>query len=212
MFNKTVPIKQRRLSGCFVLILILSLCGLSLFYGPPVKAHTYLESSTPADGETVEEEIQSVELTFDTQVQDVIKVEIISDANNVIDIDKLQYDGRQVIAFLPHTLDNGHYTVNWEIVSEDGHITNGAFSFTVEADMPESPEEGTSADDPDTTETTEESAGPEADEQVAPDGEGTLEEDVQQNEVDQNNSFLPWLGLVLVVIAVVGYVLWRKRS
>ncbi|EGL82921.1 copper resistance protein CopC [Caldalkalibacillus thermarum TA2.A1] len=211
---KEVPSKRCSLNSCLRLALMLTLCGCLLSFGFSVNAHTLLKSSAPADGETVRESIESIVLTFDSQVQDVIKLELMTEANHTIHIDELQHEGREVTAFLSSPLDNGRYTVNWEIVSEDGHITNGSFNFSVEAELAGAPEDGTALDEPDTTETNEAIEAPGADEPVAPDEEAPQENQALPTETAEEDTLLPWLGLILVVIVIAGlaYVLWRKRS
>jgi methionine-rich copper-binding protein CopC len=93
-------------------------------------AHTHLKSASPADGATVANSPAEFVLTFG----EAARLTALS----------IQKDGgaEQKVAPLPTTataqfkvpapkLDNGHYTLNWRILGDDGHVMSGKVGFTV---------------------------------------------------------------------------------
>jgi methionine-rich copper-binding protein CopC len=138
--------------------LALLLAALSLGGGQRAFAHADYESSTPADGETVSESPERVDVVFGQEaarqggLPTLIVVnqfgDLIADEAVLDDVDRTHMS-----VALPPALGSGRYTVIWHTVSdEDGEEAQGAFHFYVGA--------GPSA-------TTQATAGPDATPQTA---------------------------------------------
>jgi methionine-rich copper-binding protein CopC len=96
----------------------------------PAFAHTKLNAAVPADGSTIEAAPAVFTLTF----SEPARLTALS----------VQKDGgaEQKIAGLPTAagiearipapkLENGRYTLNYRVVSADGHVMNGKLTFTI---------------------------------------------------------------------------------
>jgi methionine-rich copper-binding protein CopC len=103
---------------------------LAAMFAGPAFAHTKLKAAVPADGSTIEAAPAVFTLTF----SEPARLTALS----------VQKDGgaEQKIASLPSTasveakvpapkLENGRYTLNYRMVSADGHVMNGKITFTV---------------------------------------------------------------------------------
>ncbi|MCU4744260.1 copper resistance CopC/CopD family protein [Natronoglomus mannanivorans] len=114
---------------CAIVVLVLAAVAM------PVAGHAYLSDSDPANGDRLEALPETVTLEFSgdgVQVADVTVTgpdgeDVSGDA--VIDPD----DDRLVSVSLERddTDADGIYTVDWEILAEDGHTTAGSFFFSV---------------------------------------------------------------------------------
>ena len=100
----------------------------------PVGAHTGLESSQPAEGETVSEPVSAISLTFNRPVEPAGSGLTVFDGRGVEHRpDSLSSADSQtwLLEFEP-PLAGGEYEVWWRVTAEDGHIVEGAFRFTVD--------------------------------------------------------------------------------
>ena len=93
------------------------------------QAHTHLKEATPADKSVVNTAPASVVLKF----SEAAKVTALTLHKNGEADQKLTASpataSAQVTAALP-TLSPGQYSVDWRVVSDDGHIMSGKLSFT----------------------------------------------------------------------------------
>ncbi|MEL7975032.1 copper resistance CopC family protein [Isoptericola sp. F-RaC21] len=101
----------------------------------PASAHNVVVGTTPTGGSTVHEAPKSVDVTFDDVVLDL------SGEGSSTVVTVTDADGTDYATGCPTTQDRtvsvpvalgaaGEYTVDWRIVSADGHPTSGEFSFT----------------------------------------------------------------------------------
>ncbi len=113
---------------------------LSVSLQTPVAAHTGLESSQPAAGETVSAPVSTVSLTFNRPVEPV------GSGLTVLDEHRVEHrpdwlnsaDGQTWVLKFETPLASADYEVRWRVAAEDGHIVEGSFSFTVDAPRAES--------------------------------------------------------------------------
>src|SRR6266581_4250783 len=109
--------------------------ALVLLIAQPIQAeaHTFLVASSPAAGQRVLTSPQALQLEFTQRV--VLggsRVEIHSSAGTSVPTGALQRSaaGTVITAALPR-LASGTYRVTWQALSEDGHISTGAFVFGI---------------------------------------------------------------------------------
>jgi len=108
---------------------------LSVSLQTPVAAHTGLEASQPAEGETVSAPVSTVSLTFNRPVEPV------GSGLTVLDEHGVEHrpgwlssaDSQTWVLEFETPLATGEYEVRWRVVAEDGHIVEGAFRFAVDA-------------------------------------------------------------------------------
>ncbi|MEU2200350.1 copper resistance CopC family protein [Isoptericola sp. NPDC019482] len=121
-------------AGSFALAVGLGAAGV-VGAAVPASAHNVVVGTSPTSGSTVTEPPESVDVTFDDVVLD-LSAEGSSTVLTVTDP-----DGTNYATGCPTTQDRtvsvpvalgvgGEYTVDWRIVSADGHPTSGEFSFT----------------------------------------------------------------------------------
>ncbi len=105
---------------------------LMLFTAMPSSAHTDLQSSVPADGQTIPQAKQLI-LTFGAPMR-LMSVQLTDAAANSIELNFTRSTTAQPqfdIA-VNQTLPAGTYRVNWIGMGEDGHKMEGHFSFSVD--------------------------------------------------------------------------------
>lgn len=133
-------VARRALAGAGSLALALALgLGAAGVVGAaaPASAHNVVVGTSPAAGSTVTEPPDSVDVTFDDVVLD-LSAEGSSTVITVTDADGTDYATgcptmQDRTVSVPVALgEGGEYTVDWRIVSADGHPTSGEFSFTYE--------------------------------------------------------------------------------
>jgi methionine-rich copper-binding protein CopC len=98
-----------------------------------VQAHTKLEKSVPAAGETLTAAPSAIMLYFnETPDLKVSKVEVTGPSGKVELGPAHSMADKDIMAAVKGTLGNGKYTVAWQAAGTDGHVQKGEFSFTVQ--------------------------------------------------------------------------------
>jgi copper transport protein len=100
-------------------------------------AHLKLQSSSPAQGDTVRTSLTDIRLSF-TQAVDAryTTVAILDSNGNALNLGALQPIGegktREFVYKLTHPLIAGDFVVQWKTAGTDGHVVSGSFDFTVD--------------------------------------------------------------------------------
>ncbi|NKE34819.1 copper resistance protein CopC [Natronococcus sp. JC468] len=103
----------------------------------PVAAHAYLSDSAPANGERVETAPDAVTLSFSGDGVQVADVAVIGpDGEDVSAEAEIDTDAARTVRVpIEDAADGdaaeGMYTVEWEILADDGHAVTGSFVFSV---------------------------------------------------------------------------------
>lgn len=162
-------------------------------------AHTGLETSSPEDGEVVTEEMREIALTYEGKIEQGGTLEVSSSNGQSIPVEEISIEDTQMTGTFTNALENGDYTVVWNIIGADGHPIAGEFSFTVDVPVSETPIE------------TED----EANSQDVNQNETILEnvEDTKTNDQSQLPSYLiPVIVIVLIAIIVGIFVGLRRKK
>ncbi|WP_406631602.1 copper resistance protein CopC [Amycolatopsis sp. WGS_07] len=116
-------------------LITLALAGLPLLgLATPALAHDTLVGSTPADKSTVDTSPRTIELKFDEPVQqgaDLNTVVVTDAQRNHWESGPATAAGSTVTVPLRTLGAAGGYTVDYRIVSEDGHPVHGSITFTL---------------------------------------------------------------------------------
>lgn len=123
MSREAVPRRTRVATG---LLAIVALGLVTIGLGAPgALAHTDLVSTDPIDGSVLTQAPSTVTLTF---AEDLLQAAVtISDVSGtVVDSPASVIDGVIVTAPWPEGLPDGSYSVNYRVVSTDGHPVEGA--------------------------------------------------------------------------------------
>jgi len=157
-------------------------------------AHTGLESSSPKNGDIVNQELKQITLTFATKVEQGSSFELQNSSGKAIPIENISLSDNQLVGNLPNSLENGEYQVIWNIIGADGHPIDGEFSFSVNV--------------ADTTVPDENQVEPQEETQLQPVPEKTeadtanevVDEEIRQNKIP--SYVIPTvIGLLIVIIA-----------
>jgi copper transport protein len=161
----TLSRKRRRIS----ILLVLPAIVLGLWTGA-VSAHSFVKSTDPKAGSTVEKAPTAVLIRFNEPVELAFGgIEVLDPDGSRIQVGEAEYasEDQTVIRIgLASELANGRYTVEWKIVAADGHPREGQFRFRLDQPAPESPSP-TPSESPEETH-----ASPEAEMGGAPPGSG----------------------------------------
>src|SRR5690625_1792159 len=156
--------------------LALAMCAaiaLSVLWAVPASAHAQLLESDPPDGEQLDEAPASVELTFNEHIEQIGSQVVITDADGteVQDGDPL-IEGPTLTQDLSEERPAGEYTVQWRVVSADGHPVSGEFTFEAAAAAgTDQQEEDEAAEEPGTGTAQDETEAEAAEDDAAADAE-----------------------------------------
>lgn len=115
-------------------------CALTAVMSTTAFAHSHLGETSPADGETVTEPLQQITLQFDGEIEQGSYIDVISSTGATIEANMTIGAGVLTGTFA-EPLPNDTYTLDWSIISADGHPLEGEYSFTVNAPIAEQPVE-----------------------------------------------------------------------
>ncbi len=183
--TKSSACRVAALLGVSAVWLLLS-CG-------SVLAHARLVETYPADGETLAEPPEQVQLRFNEPVEaEFDPIGVYDQEGERVDEDdaRVSPDDRRLLVADLGELSEGSYTVEWRIASADGHPIDGKYEFAMKASAA-----GTGTGNP-----------------IAP-----VERSVEQDEAGSRwgGALVPIFSILLVcALAVAGLVMlrWRRRA
>lgn len=183
--------------------LFAALLAALLALGAPAQAHDTLLESDPADGATLEASPEAITLTFSADILDVSPLVRITDENGeqLAEITP-SIDGPVATATLEEPLPAGTSTVQWRVVSSDGHPIEGTFEVTVEQD----------AAAEETTEAPAEESAPAETAAPAEEGEQATAEAAEEESGSSMTPLLIVLGVAVVGAVVAVLLIMRRRD
>lgn len=200
---RRVPARPALLAALFATLL-----AALLMLAAPAQAHDTLLESDPADGATLETSPEAITLTYSADILEVSPLVRITDESGeqLAEITP-SVDGPVVTAALEEPLPAGTSTIQWRVVSSDGHPIEGTFDVTVEQD----PAAEATAEPTEQSGAAEESSPAE----TAAAAEGTASTTAEGEDEDGGSSMMPLL--VILGVAVVGavvavLVIMRRRD
>jgi copper transport protein len=127
---------------CISILLVLPAIAVGLWAGA-VHAHTFVVSTEPKAGSTVDHAPTKVLITFAGPVEIAFGgIEVLDPDRNRVEIGETEYaseDRTAVRIRLAPELANGPYAVEWRVVAADGHPREGRFRFRLDQPAPPSP-------------------------------------------------------------------------
>ena len=97
-------------------------------------AHAYPAVSIPNNGATVKEPPREVRIQFTEGVEIAFSRITVKGANGeVVSQGKVRQLAEDTLAIDLKPLSPGNYTVEWQVLSVDTHVTEGLLRFTIEA-------------------------------------------------------------------------------
>ncbi len=111
--------------------ILVSLLVVLLIQAPGASAHTELILSDPAEGAVLGVDPPEVLLAFSEElIPDTVSVSVADGTGFVVTVAAPDVDGADVSFPWPPALTGPDYTVNYRVVSQDGHPVSGSLSFT----------------------------------------------------------------------------------
>lgn len=102
---------------------------------PAAWAHAFPDNSSPHVGATVTTAPKHVKVWFDGQIEPVFSTLIVKNAlGKQVSTGRGKVDPKNHSLLetpLPTKVPAGKYTVYWSVIANDGHHTEGHFTFTV---------------------------------------------------------------------------------
>ena len=97
------------------------------------SAHATVESSSPADGQSLPTSPSEISITFSEPVSTASGgLSILNADGNHVDAGKSQItNGRTLVTEIPQSLSDGTYVATYRVLSADGHPVSGSFLFGV---------------------------------------------------------------------------------
>jgi copper resistance protein C len=119
----------------FLIVLSSALLVASLHVtGGLAWAHAYPAVSIPNNGATVKEPPREVRIQFTEGIEIAFSQITVKGANGeVVSQGKLRQLADDTLAVDVKTLSPGNYTVEWQVLSVDTHVTEGLLRFTIGA-------------------------------------------------------------------------------
>ncbi len=108
---------------------------LTLSLARHARAHAFPRSQTPSAGADLSTAPAQVSITFDAPIEAMFSRLQVLGANNAEEAGghiSLSKD-RRTLSVPLKPLSPGNYTVRWAVVAEDGHRTEGSYTFTISA-------------------------------------------------------------------------------
>lgn len=100
---------------------------------PPACAHAFPSAERPPAGSTLSAAPQEVTITFDAPIESLFATLRVVDDSGHDEAAGAPRVGarRRELSVALKSLGPGDYTVKWAVVAEDGHRTEGSYTFTV---------------------------------------------------------------------------------
>ena len=204
LLSRRASVRPAALAALFAALL-----AALLALGAPAQAHDTLLESDPADGATLETSPEAITLTFSADILEVSPLVRITDENGeqLAEITP-SIDGPVATATLEEPLPAGTSTVQWRVVSSDGHPIEGTFGVTVEQDA--AAEETTEA--PAEESTPAEESAPAETTAPAEEGEQATAEAAEEESGSSMTPLLIVLGVAVVGAVVAVLLIMRRRD
>lgn len=198
LLSRRASVRPAALAALFAALL-----AALLALGAPAQAHDTLLESDPADGATLETSPEAITLTFSADVLEVSPLVRITDESGeqLAEITP-SIDGPVATATLEEPLPAGTSTVQWRVVSSDGHPIEGTFEVTVEQD----------AAAEETTEAPAEESAPAETTAPAEEGEQATAEAAEEESGSSMTPLLIVLGVAVVGAVVAVLLIMRRRD
>lgn len=198
LLSRRASVRPAALAALFAALL-----AALLALGAPAQAHDTLLESDPADGATLETSPEAITLTFSADILEVSPLVRITDESGeqLAEITP-SVDGPVATATLEEPLPAGTSTVQWRVVSNDGHPIEGTFGVTVEQD----------AAAEETTEAPAEESSPAEESAPAEEGEQATAEAAEEESGSSMTPLLIVLGVAVVGAVVAVLLIMRRRD
>jgi len=115
-------------------IIVLTVVTLLSFVVPPVFAHSELVSSNPGASVNIEQLPEQIELGFNEELLNLgsgNSVSIMSPSGEDIGMGETSTEGAKITRLINTSFETGQFKVEYRVVSADGHVLNGSYTFNL---------------------------------------------------------------------------------
>ena len=115
-------------------ITVLSVVILLSFLMPPAFAHSELVSSNPGASANIQQLPEQIELEFNEELLNLgtgNSISIMSPSGEDLGMGETSTDGAKITRLLNTTSETGEFQVKYRVVSADGHVLNGKYTFNL---------------------------------------------------------------------------------
>jgi len=129
-----------------ILVLVVILLGLNV---PLAIAHSELVSSNPSASANIQQLPEQIELEFNEELLNLgsgNSVSIISPSGEDLGMGETSTEGARITRLLNSAPESGTFEVKYRVVSADGHVLNGSYTFNVTEAVVTTLEKNNSAD------------------------------------------------------------------
>ena len=113
--------------------LLASLLFLALVFAAiPLAAHSLLLESSPAANATVDAAPSELRLRFNNRIEKRLsRVKLVDERGGARDLPVAEDGAADRLSAPVPSIVPGRYRVEWQVLSTDGHVVTGRYSFTV---------------------------------------------------------------------------------
>lgn len=194
------------------------LCILFVLMPLHAFAHSKMTESSPAADTVVSESPEQITLSFNTTISSVSKFKVVNAGGEEQSIDSIAVQDQGMSGKVVTPLTDGNYTVQWNIIGEDGHAVEGSYNFEVKLAQaveptasPETSETTEPTSSPEVSPTTEPSSEPTPTASPQPTTETTDQSTGDQQAKDDSQPIWPYIIIGVIVVAVIVFAM-RKRK
>jgi methionine-rich copper-binding protein CopC len=129
-----------------ILVLVVILLGLNV---PLAIAHSELVSSNPSASANIQQLPEQIELEFNEELLNLgsgNSVSIISPSGEDLGMGETSTEGTRITRLLNSAPESGTFEVKYRVVSADGHVLNGNYTFNITEAVVTTLEKNNSAD------------------------------------------------------------------
>ncbi|TRZ38061.1 hypothetical protein CEQ21_21855 [Niallia circulans] len=120
------------LSGVFLVIMLLFTINIS-----NASAHAYIVNSTPSENESLDDSPTKATIEYNEKIQSGFAVlNVTNSAGEKVDKGNVTVEDKTISVDLKDDLKNDVYTMEWRVVSADGHSITGLVPFSI-GELPE---------------------------------------------------------------------------
>ena len=102
-----------------------------------VGAHAYMDRSAPSQESELDESPAGIWVEFTEPINTTVsQMRLENEAGEVVGAEQYSIDNLSITLRLDEPLEDGLYTVYWQVLSLDTHVTDGSYRFSLNEELP----------------------------------------------------------------------------
>lgn len=190
----------------FIAVLFLFL----LLVPTQVFAHSKMTESSPEADATITQSPEKITIAFNTTIASMSTFQLLNEQQEEQAVSNIEAKDHELIGEVTTPLQNGVYTVQYQIIGADGHAIDGSYQFTVNAEEVAPTTEPTTEPSTEPSNDSEGNTEPTAEPTVEPSVSDAPDQNAVSTEKDSNNTWIfVVIGIIIILIIVFAM---RKRK